>query len=191
MLLMRKLIILGVFAGSSASIPIVYQSNPEVFQEFLKSSVASRPADPGSATPEVNVAVPQAQPVKAMPTGRKVTVAADSRGHFAAEFKLNGREVDAMIDTGATLVALNTSTARRIGLSLAQSDFKHEVNTANGSIKAAIVTVDRLQIGKIALDGVQAVVLDDKALRTNLIGLSFLKRLDRYEVQDNTLLMAQ
>ncbi|TIQ02860.1 MAG: TIGR02281 family clan AA aspartic protease, partial [Mesorhizobium sp.] len=66
-----------------------------------------------------------------------------------------------------------------------------EVNTANGTIRAALVTIDRLQIGKITVDGVQAVVLDDKALRTNLIGLSFLQRLEKYQVENGALLLVQ
>jgi aspartyl protease family protein len=65
------------------------------------------------------------------------------------------------------------------------------VNTANGAIKAAVVTVDRLQIGKIAIDNVQAMVLDDRALQTNLIGMSFLQRLQKYQVQDGSLLLVQ
>jgi aspartyl protease family protein len=126
-----------------------------------------------------------------MPLGRQVLVNADERGHFTSQFKLNGRQIDGMIDTGATLVAINTSTARRIGISLNPSDFNHQVNTANGAIKAAVVTVDRLQIGKIAIDNVQAMVLDDRALQTNLIGMSFLQRLQKYQVQDGALLLVQ
>ena len=109
-----------------------------------------------------------------------MVVNADARGHFTSAFKFNGRQVDGMIDTGATLVAINTSTARRIGISLNPSDFIHQVNTANGAIKAAVVTLDRLQIGRISVDNIQAVVLDDKALRTNLIGMSFLQKLQKY-----------
>ncbi|RUX34883.1 TIGR02281 family clan AA aspartic protease, partial [Mesorhizobium sp. M4A.F.Ca.ET.050.02.1.1] len=95
------------------------------------------------------------------------------------------------IDTGATLVAINTSTARRAGISLNPSDFIHEVNTANGAIKAAVVTVERLQIGKISVENVQAVVIDDRALQTNLIGMSFLQRLQKYQVENGSLLLVQ
>ncbi|RUU68529.1 TIGR02281 family clan AA aspartic protease, partial [Mesorhizobium sp. M7A.T.Ca.TU.009.01.1.2] len=101
------------------------------------------------------------------------------------------RQVDGMIDTGATLVAINMSTARRIGLSLNASDFSHEVNTANGTIKAAVAMIDRLQIGNITVNDVQTIVLDDRALRTNLIGMSFLNRLDKYQVENGTLLLVQ
>ncbi|TSE13068.1 TIGR02281 family clan AA aspartic protease [Mesorhizobium intechi] len=187
--MLRKLLILGVLAGTSASIPVVYQSNPKIFENLLKSTVTARPEV--EAQPQVNLASVPDRPAAPLPTGRKVVVTADGRGHFSSTFKLNGRQVDGMIDTGATLVAVNTSTARRIGLSLNPSDFSHEVDTANGSIKAAVVTIDRLQIGSISVDGVRAIVLDDRALSTNLIGMSFLSRLGKYQAENGALLLVQ
>ncbi|TIV97590.1 MAG: TIGR02281 family clan AA aspartic protease [Mesorhizobium sp.] len=188
--MLRKLLLLGVFVGSSASIPIVYQSNPQMVETLLRSTVAAKPAIP-QAQPDVDLASVPAKPATPLPLGRQVLVNADLRGHFTSAFKFNGRLIDGMIDTGATLVAINTSTARRIGISLNQSDFSHQVNTANGAIKAAVVTVDHLQIGKISVDNVQAVVLDDRALQTNLIGMSFLQRLQKYEVENGALLLVQ
>jgi aspartyl protease family protein len=187
--MLRKLLILGVFAGTSASIPIVYQSNPQFVENLLKSAAPSKPAV--DVQPDVNLATVPDKPAAPLPMGRKVVVAADERGHFSSAFKLNGRQVDGMIDTGATLVAINTSTARRIGLSLNASDFNHEVSTANGTIKAAVAMIDRLQIGNITVNDVQTIVLDDRALRTNLIGMSFLNRLDKYQVENGTMLLVQ
>lgn len=187
--MLRKLLFLGVFAGTSASIPIVYQSNPEMLDGLLRSAVASKPEV--ETQPDLNLASVPDKQVAPLPLGRKVVVNADARGHFTSAFKFNGRQVDGMVDTGATLVAINTSTARRIGISLNPSDFIHQVNTANGAIKAAVVTLDRLQIGKISVDNIQAVVLDDKALRTNLIGMSFLQKLQKYEVENGALLLVQ
>lgn len=187
--MLRRLLILGVLAGTSASFPILYQSNPQMLDRLLKSAVGARPIL--ETQTDLNLAAVPDRPATPQPLGRKVVVTADARGHFTSAFKLNGRQVDGMIDTGATLVAINSSTARRIGISLNASDFRHEVNTANGTIGAALVTIDRLQIGKITVDGVQAVVLDDKALRTNLIGLSFLQRLEKYQVENGALLLVQ
>ena len=184
--MLRNLLILGLFVGLSASIPIIYQSNPDAFYALLSSATRDTPAKPN-----VDIAPARTQPAAIQPLGRKVLVQSDGRGHYAAAFKLNGRQIDALIDTGATLVAINLSTARRAGISLNASDFKHEVSTANGTIKAAVVNVDRLQIGKISLDDVQAVVLDDKALQTNLIGMSFLNRLEKFQAQDGALLLVQ
>lgn len=189
--MLRKLLIFSVFAGTSASIPVVYQSNPQVFENLLRSAVTAKPDAETQAQPDINLASVPDKPVAPKPAGRKVVVAADERGHFSSTFKLNGRQVDGMIDTGATLVAVNTSTARRIGLSLNPSDFSREVSTANGTIKAAVVMIDRLQIGSITVNDVQAIVLDDKALRTNLIGMSFLNRLGKYQAENGTLRLAQ
>ncbi len=187
--MLRTVLIFCVLAAASALIPVAYQSNPQMFDGLLKSSVGARPApDPA---PELKLAAAPDKPPVPQPLGRKVLLAADARGHFTTSFKLNGRQVDGLIDTGATLVAINTSTARRIGISLKPSDFNQQVNTANGAIKAAVVSIDRLQIGKISLDNVQAVVLNDKALHTNLIGMSFLQRLAKYQVENGSLLLVQ
>jgi aspartyl protease family protein len=187
--MLRKLLILGAFAGTSASIPIVYQANPQLIGQLLTSPPPSE--QPDQVQPDVNLASVPQKPAAPLSGGRKFVVAADGRGHFSSTFKMNGRQVDGMIDTGATLVALNSSTARRIGLSLNGADFSHEVQTANGSIKAAVTMIDRVQIGNITVSGVQAIVLDDKALQNNLIGMSFLSRLSKYQVENSTLVLAQ
>ncbi|MEP6564008.1 MAG: TIGR02281 family clan AA aspartic protease [Mesorhizobium sp.] len=187
--MLRTVLIFCVLAATSVLIPLAYQSNPQTFERLSKSAAGARPAtDP---LPQLKLATVPDKPPMPQPLGRKVLIAADARGHFTTSFKLNGRQVDGLIDTGATLVAINTSTARRIGISLNQPDFNQEVNTANGAIRAAVVSIDRLQIGKITVEDIQAVVLDDRALRTNLIGMSFLQRLQKYQVEDGTLLLVQ
>jgi aspartyl protease family protein len=96
-----------------------------------------------------------------------------------------------LIDTGATVVAINASTARRIGIVLTPSDFTHSVVTANGETKAAAATIDTVRIGKIYIDKVPAVVLEDSALSGTLVGMSFLKRLSKYEVENGAMILQQ
>ncbi|MBA3446289.1 MAG: TIGR02281 family clan AA aspartic protease [Pseudaminobacter sp.] len=188
--MLRKLLILGVCAGTSASVPILYQANPQLFHGLLRSAMQG---DGAPAMPENSVsALSQRRSGQAEQlAGRKVRLAADARGHFVADFKLNGRRVEALVDTGATVVAINASTARRIGLSLKAADFRDSVNTANGVAPAASVTLDRLEIGRIAVENVPAVVLDDKALSGTLIGMSFLNRLGKFQIENGALLLAQ
>lgn len=187
--MLRKVLIIGVSAGISASVPIIYQSNPGVVAEWLESFGSDAAPDQQKVSSIEGLRLTSAKP--SAPLGRKVLIPSDNRGHYAADFKLNGRAVTAMVDTGATLVALNESTARRIGIKLQSGDFRHRVSTANGEVKAASVTIDTLQIGKIAIDTVPAVVLEDKALGETLIGMSFLKRLGRFSVEDGALLLVQ
>jgi aspartyl protease family protein len=185
--MLRKLILLGIAAGGSASVPILYQSNPHLFEAAMQQAAGGSSAEQAPSDMTMAAVSPQRQ----QPLGRSVLVPADERGHFLAAFKINGRQINAMIDTGATVVALNLSTARKAGISISSGDFTHEVETANGKARVAVIQIADLAIGRIALKDVQAVVLDDKALQTNLIGMSFLKRLDKYQVQDGNLMLAQ
>jgi aspartyl protease family protein len=187
--MLRKLFILIVCAVASASVPMLYERNPELFHAVLKPSQEPRTPEI-IAKAEIRTSQP-AEPATEVLLGRKVRIAADQYGHFTADFRLNGRSVGAMIDTGATLVAMNASTARRIGIKVTPADFKYAVKTANGETRAAGVTIGRLQIGRISVDDVEAVVLDDRALDGTLIGVSFLKRLAKYQVENGALLLVQ
>ena len=188
--MLRKLLILGICAGSSASVPILYQSNPDAFDRLLKSAVEKQAQPTPAVVASVNIARPQQSAAEIL-VGRKVRLTADRRGHFTADFKLNGRKVNAMIDTGATLVAINLSTARRIGIMIGPEDFRHKVSTANGETRAATAMIESLQIGRIFVEDVEALVLEDKALDETLIGMTFLNRLATYQVQNGALVMAQ
>ncbi|GEO87222.1 MULTISPECIES: TIGR02281 family clan AA aspartic protease [Alphaproteobacteria] len=129
---------------------------------------------------------PNLTKITATPSGTTV-LKADTTGHFRGTFKLNGKPVEALVDTGASLVAINETTARRIGVSLASLDFKYPIATANGQTQAAHVRLQRVEIGSIKVDAVDAFVLRDKALSGTLIGMSFLKRLGAYSAQDGQL----
>ncbi len=86
------------------------------------------------AKAEIRTSQP-AEPATEVLLGRKVKIAADEFGHFNADFRRNGRSVGAMIDTGATLVAMNAATARRVGIKVMPADFKYKVRTANGETR--------------------------------------------------------
>lgn len=191
--MLRILVLAGVVAGISASVPILYQNNSRLLDDLMRrQSGTAATSETSEATPTIAMARPRdIEPrVESLP-GRKVRLVADGRGHFNAEFKLNGRSVPAMVDTGASLVAINRSTARRIGIRLASTDFTGWAETANGRTRAAGVTIDRIEIGRVEFRNVQAMVLDDEALSDTLIGMSFLSRLRRFEVEGGALVLEQ
>lgn len=154
---------------------------------------------PDSATDQAGVSASQAQQVAKQTNnastvsyaGRTARLAMDSRGHFITDARMNGRTVEVLVDTGATSVAINKSTARRLGIHLKQSDFKYKVNTANGQIAAASATIDRIKIGRIEVRNVEAAVLDDRALSDTLLGMSFLRNLKSFEVRNGELILTQ
>ena len=104
---------------------------------------------------------------------------ASSSGHFFADAVLNGVTFPAVIDTGATLVVLNSDQAERIGIDLLQSQ-RVMTNTANGPAPAYVITLTSVQVGEIGLLDVPAMVLEGGAekLPAVLIGMSFLKHFE-------------
>jgi aspartyl protease family protein len=122
---------------------------------------------------------------------RSVTVPRDSRGHFQTEGRVDGRRLGFMVDTGASVIALNETSAALIGVRPRPSDYTSNVSTANGSIKAARTRLAMVDIGGLVVRDVDALVLPDEALSENLLGLSFLSKLRRFEFAGGKLVMEQ
>jgi len=148
---------------------------------------------PNSAAPSVAVARVPAPEAAPRQTGgsRNVTVRADDRGHFQVDARVDGRRMDFMVDTGASVIALRASTAAQIGIHPAPREFTANVSTANGTFKAAPATLGMVEVGGLIVRDVSALILPDEVLATNLLGNSFLSRLRRFEVANGKLVMEQ
>lgn len=107
----------------------------------------------------------------------QVTLAADGRGHFVAECAVNGSGMRFLVDTGATMVSIPGTEARRIGLRFTNGR-KSVVQTANGPAPAYQVKLDSVKLGEIELLNVDAIVLDGGGLPQPLLGMSFLNRVE-------------
>lgn len=126
------------------------------------------------------------------PSGnRNLSIPRDSRGHFQTEGRIDGQRIDFMVDTGASVVALNEKSAARFGFRPSRSDYKATVTTANGTIKAARTRIAMLDVGGLVVRDVDAMVLPDEALSENLLGLSFLSKLKRFAYANGTLVLEQ
>ncbi|MEW7007376.1 retropepsin-like aspartic protease family protein [Lentilitoribacter sp. EG35] len=122
---------------------------------------------------------------------REVRIKADRSGHYISSFKANGRTVVGLIDTGATYVAINESTARSFGLHLSSADFRHKANTANGVTPAAFARLDAMEIGPIRVRNVDVFILKDHSLSDTLIGMSFISKLSSFRVENSQLILTQ
>lgn len=121
--------------------------------------------------------------------GFKVAIPADENGHYFASAVVNGHTIEVVVDTGATSVALTSETARRLGLKLQPADFDIPISTANGVIAAAEVTLSEIRVGSITLRNINAMVVPGDALGVNLLGMTFLNRLTKFEVAGGQLLL--
>lgn len=122
---------------------------------------------------------------------RSVTVPRDRRGHFETEGRIDGQRIRFMVDTGASVIAINESSAAQIGVRPLRSDYDTAVTTANGVIKAARTQLPVVQVGELIVHDVDAMVLPDAALSQNLLGLSFLSKLKRFEYAGGKMVLEQ
>jgi aspartyl protease family protein len=160
---------------------------------LILGSYAARYADRAVKQPMPHAAAVQAAAPAAAPAsyGRSLTLDSDRQGHFHVDARIDGDRLGFMVDTGASLVVLRASDAAEVGIRPLPADYTATVSTANGKIKAAPAKLDRVELGDITVYDVPAMVLPDEALAQNLLGVSFLSRLKRYEYADGRLVLEQ
>ncbi len=146
--------------------------------------IAHRSDPPPAAATAAAPAAPAAQAHSAA-APNSLTFRANKQGHVYLEAVVNGSPVRFVVDTGATLVVLTPADAAAAGIGSNDLTFRATMSTANGTARAAPVKLRELRVGQFAADDVPAVVMDH--LTTSLLGQSFLRRLDSYEMRDGVL----
>jgi len=144
-----------------------------------------------SVAPAIIAARSDAAAVPNPANTRSIVLAPDDHGHFRVDARVDARPLDFVVDTGATMVALTARSAATLGIHPAFNDYTIGVQTANGTVRAAPVTIGRVEIGSIAIRDVSAMVLPEGALADNLLGMTFLSRLHRYEYANGRLVLEQ
>jgi aspartyl protease family protein len=121
--------------------------------------------------------------------GKTVEIARGAGGEFRIIAEINGAKINTILDTGASAVVLTQEAAKAAGLPLEVLNYSVAVETANGRTRAAPVTLDKLAIGGIVERSVPALVAQPGQLRSNLLGMSFLGRLESWEVRGDKLVL--
>ncbi len=121
---------------------------------------------------------------------RSLTVTRGRSGHFEVQGAVDGRRMDFLVDTGASLIALRAQDAGRLGIHPARRDYTAKVSTANGTVMAALAELNRVEVGGLVVYNVAALVFPDEALGQNLLGMSFLSKV-RWQHRDGRLVLEQ
>jgi aspartyl protease family protein len=129
--------------------------------------------------------------VASTPRGRVVEIKAGAHGHYYASAEINGRPINVLVDSGASIVALTYDDASRAGVYVRDSDYTQQVSTANGLARVAPVVLARISIGDITVRDVPAAVTEPGSLGTTLLGMSFLSRLQRVDMRAGTLVLQE
>ncbi|MDO9608361.1 MAG: TIGR02281 family clan AA aspartic protease [Brevundimonas sp.] len=124
--------------------------------------------------------------ITASASGTPTQVVKGPDGHYWAQAKIEGRAVQVLVDTGATVVALTRADARRLGVDPAPEAFTGKVQTASGVVRAAPVDLKTISVAGVRVDYVEALVVED-GLTYSLVGRSYLGRLSAFEATPNGL----
>lgn len=116
-------------------------------------------------------------------------IARRTDGSFIIRGEVNGEGTRFVFDTGASAVVLRAESAADFGFNLEELDYSIPVTTANGMSLAAPVTIDTLTVGSIEERKIRALIARTGLLHANLLGMTFLERLNSYEVRGNRLIL--
>lgn len=128
-------------------------------------------------------------PITKFGSGHAVEIARARQGDFNIRVAVNGSRIPMLIDTGASSVVLTADAAKAAGLPVELLKYDVAIETANGRGRAASVVIDKIAIGRIVERRIPALVTAPGDLKTSLLGMSFLSRLESFEVRGERLVM--
>jgi len=116
---------------------------------------------------------------------QRVTLTADATGHFFTTATVNGVSMPFMVDTGATMVTINSAHAKNAGIAYTAGE-RGVVQTANGKTMVYKVKLDIVRLGEITLNNVDGIVMENQQLGiVGLLGMSFLNRTEMQRSGDS------
>jgi len=178
----EKVQVLGLFTGK-AVVKIDGKRSVLAVGESTDSGVKLISADSRKAVLEID------GERRELPLGNEITthytapqraeaiINRDQFGMFHTVGSINGQMVEFLADTGATLIALNASDAKRLGIDFRTTGQQTQVATASGLSTAYVVKLKTVRVGEIELRDVNAAVLEGKFPDKALLGMSFLGQL--------------
>lgn len=122
-------------------------------------------------------------------SGGETIVPMASDGHFWVTAEVNGRELDFLIDTGATFTGIGRDAAAELGIQPDTSQAPLELETANGVITATMGKIEALRFGNIEVRGLPVAVPQDTADDTQVIGMNLLSQLASWRVEGEKLVL--
>lgn len=116
------------------------------------------------------------------------TIYKDATGMYTTVVSINGsKETTAIIDTGATTVAIDKKTANELGINY-EKGRSVEVETAAGKRTGTLITLDSVKVGNLEIKNVPTVIAEDD-IHTILLGMTFLNKTKMVINNDNIVLI--
>ena len=109
-------------------------------------------------------------------------------GHYHLTLTINDREIDFLVDTGASDVVLTRQDAARVGFDPDRLDYWGTANTANGTVRLATVRLETVRLGDILDENIRASV-NYAPMEKSLLGMRYLSRFDIIEITKNQMIL--
>lgn len=117
-----------------------------------------------------------------------VSIQLNNQKQYMTTGSINGVPVSFLVDTGATLIAMNSGMAKKLGIAY-ESAKSGKVITAGGSVKSWRVVLSSVHVGGIRRENVGAAVLEGDYPLDILLGMTFLHNV-RMEESDGILVLS-
>lgn len=127
-------------------------------------------------------------PTQTITAENRIETPLSADGHYYLNVEINGKPVRFVIDTGASAIVLSQKDAERIGIDTRQLAYIGQANTANGLVRTAPVRLDTVTLGPIQDHDVSAVV-NAGQMDGSLLGMAYLSRFARVEINNRTLIL--
>ena len=105
-----------------------------------------------------------------------VTISPDTQGMYRVNGSINGFQVKFLVDTGATLISMNRTHARRLNLDYKRKGELALSKTASGDDEVYVMMLDKVMVGEILARDVHVAVHDSEYPDEILLGNSFLRQ---------------
>jgi aspartyl protease family protein len=121
-------------------------------------------------------------------SGGETRIPLSADGHYWITAKLNGTQMRLMVDTGATVTALSGDVAEAAGVEPDGLRPDARVETANGTVSAALARIGELRFGSVVARDLDAIVMPGMG-GPSVLGMNFLTRLKGWRVEEGVLIL--
>lgn len=120
--------------------------------------------------------------------GQEIILSRKDDGHFWIRASVNNVPIDFLVDSGATGISMSTDDADEAGIDYDLDSVPVLMSTANGTSKSYRATINLFKIENASYEDVNVFVSPSLG-EINLLGMSYLNRLQSWRVSGNQMIL--
>ena len=120
----------------------------------------------------------------------QIRIVRENDGHYYLDAQVNGVAITFVVDTGASNIVLSQSAAKAAGIAVGELNYFGRAQTANGEVRIAPIRIETLVVEDVTDKNLRAVV-NEGELDTSLLGMDYLNRFSRIEIENGSLILTR